>query len=109
MCQVPLFSRSHLTKHKISANQGLNIQSSIHSSLYQKFAITLRNGTEKKVIHPFKTVTKARYAPMTVPVSNISLSFQLLDEDDGFTRSFEIGMMVPNTNHKHSDHISHIW
>ena len=100
MCQVPLFSRSHLTKHKISANQGLNIQSSIHSSLYQKFAITLRNGTEKKVIHPFKMVTKARYVPMKVLVSNISFNFQLSGIGDGFTRSIEIVMMVPNTNHK---------
>ena len=94
MCEVPLYYGSHLTKHKISANQGLNIQSSIHSSLYQKFAITLRNGTEKKVIHPFKMVTKARYVPMIVPVSNISMSFQLSDIGDGFTRSFEIVMMV---------------
>ena len=57
MCQL---HSSLYTKHKIPANQGLNIHISIHCSLYTKFAITLRNGTEKKVIHPFKTVTKAR-------------------------------------------------
>ena len=39
-------------------------------------------------------VTKARYVPMIVPVSNISMSFQLSGIGDGFTRSFEIVMMV---------------
>ena len=97
MCQL---HSSLYTKHKIPANQGLNIHISIHCSLYTKFAITLRNGTEKKVIHPFKTVTKARYVAMTVLVSNISFNFQLSGIGDGFTRSFEIVMMVPNTNHK---------
>ena len=74
------------TKHKIPANQGLNIHISIHCSLYTKFAITLRNGTEKKVIHPF--------------------NFQLSGIGDGFTRSFEIVMMVPNTNHKQNNFIT---
>jgi hypothetical protein len=41
------------------------------------------------------TVITAKYPPRTIPVANISASFQLSGCGDGFTLSFEIVIMVP--------------
>lgn len=41
------------------------------------------------------TVIRAKYPPSTTPVAKISLSFQLSGNGDGFTRSFEMVMIVP--------------
>lgn len=55
--------------------------------------------TDKKLvsftIQKNSTVPNAKYPPKTTPVANISLSFQLSGTGDGFTRSFEIVIMVP--------------
>lgn len=44
------------------------------------------------------TVIIARYMPMTTPWAKISFSFQLSGRGDGFTRSLEIVMIVPEYN-----------
>lgn len=55
--------------------------------------------TEKKLVsftsQKNNTVPNAKYPPKTIPVAKISFSFQLSGIGDGFTRSFEIVMMVP--------------
>lgn len=47
------------------------------------------------MIQKTMTVIKARQPPNTIPVAKISFSFQLSGNGDGFTRSFEIVMIVP--------------
>jgi hypothetical protein len=41
------------------------------------------------------TVITARYPPSTIPVVKISASFQLSGRVEGFTRSFDMVIMVP--------------
>lgn len=64
-----------------------------------KRVINKRMLTEKKSVsltsQKKRTVPSAKYPPNTIPVPKISLSFQLSGTGDGFTRSLEIVMMVP--------------
>lgn len=41
------------------------------------------------------TVITAKYPPSTIPVVKISASFQLSGRGEGFTRSFDMVIMVP--------------
>lgn len=45
-----------------------------------------------------RTVIIARYMPMTTPWAKISFSFQLSGRGDGFTRSLEMVIIVPEDN-----------
>lgn len=60
--------------------------------------------TEKKSVsltsQKKRTVPNAKYPPKTTPVAKISFSFQLSGTGDGFTRSLEIVMMVPECTRK---------
>lgn len=47
----------------------------------------------------------ARYVPMTIPVANISGSFQLSGIGDGLTRSLDMVMIVPDYKLTISDKI----
>ena len=51
------------------------------------------------------TVITAKYPPSTIPVVKISASFQLSGSGDGFTRSFDIVIMVPIHHTKWSNSI----